>query len=100
MGPSRAPWPSGPPECGQMPSIACSTPARLHTATASPSPTSKCVAEPGGSNFSEPTLTKAMFSFLYHGGRDDPPLGRGLHFQERRGVELHPARPGHFGGAD
>src|ERR1019366_9931227 len=63
MGPSRAPCPSGPPECGQMPSMACRTPATLHTATASPQPISKCVAEPGGNNFNEPTLTKAMLLF-------------------------------------
>ena len=59
-----------------MPSIACSTPATLHTATALPSPASKCVAEPGGSSFSEPTFTNPMFSFLYHEGRDNPALRR------------------------
>ncbi len=50
-----------------MPSMACKTPATLHTATALPSSISRCVAEPGGSNFSEPTFTKAMLFFCTMG---------------------------------
>src|SRR5579859_2068262 len=67
MEPSRAPCPSGPPACGQMPSMAYRSPATLHTATALPSSISSCVAEPGGSSCSAPTFRKAMHSFCTMG---------------------------------
>jgi hypothetical protein len=48
----------------------------LHTATALAIVHFTCVAEPGGSGFSKPDLSRKPCSpFLYHGGRDDPPLG-------------------------
>ena len=73
MAPSSAPCPAGRRSAGRCRRWRKIAPPTLHTATASPSPISKWVAEPGGSSFSAPTFTNAMLSFLYHGGRDDPP---------------------------
>src|SRR5258708_2385133 len=54
----------------------------------------------GRQEFQRADFYESHAFLLYHGGRDDPSLGKRLHLQERRGVELDAGGTGHVSSAD